>query len=50
MLSGASATDLGDTLAGVERARRRTFRDPLERSADAYLVRRGTSTEPASAI
>ena len=41
LLSSLSPERLGDTLSQTERDRRRGFQGRLERSADAYLVRRG---------
>jgi predicted glycogen debranching enzyme len=45
LLAGVAPEQLADTLSRAERDRRRAFRGRLERSADAYLVRRsGGST------
>ena len=41
LFSSGSASHVADTLSRSERIRRGLFRDPLERSADAYPVRRG---------
>ena len=48
LFASSTPSHLAVMLAEAELRRRRTFRSPLERSADAYLLRRGTGATIAA--